>query len=109
MSFTGFMALNLCNITISYHSWLYNKLKNGSDCQFFNRDVHCVLCLKGEFMKTLSGGLSSLQLKPVGTLTFISIEHLGKYCAVLKLWHWYLKSPNSEASIMLLYSEMRPN
>lgn len=43
----------------------------------YSTDVHCVLCLKEEFMKALSGGLSLLHLKPVGTLPFISIENLG--------------------------------
>lgn len=50
----------------------------------YSTDVHCVLCLEEEFMKTLSSGLSLLQLKPVGILPFISIEHLGKYYALLK-------------------------
>lgn len=45
-------------------------------------DVHCVLCSKEEFLKTLSGGLCFLQLKPVDALPFVSIEHLGKYYAL---------------------------
>lgn len=51
----------------------------------YSTDVRRVLRFKEELMEALGGGLSLLHLKPMGTLSFISIENLGKYYACLRL------------------------